>query len=111
MLRNQNIDSAVSLVSSSNGSWIKVEKQFEGFSLQAVISGSSSLNGTLKVQAAIDPGDAATNAADIANSTATVTADGVTMWSIGRHHFKWVRIVFTSTAGSGNMTTAINENV
>ncbi len=111
MQRNQNIDAAVSLAASSNGTVIKVEKQFEGFALQAVISGSGSLNGTLKIQAAIDTGDTPTNWADIGGTTAAVIADGVTMWSIGRHHFKWVRIVFTRTAGTGNLTTTLNENV
>lgn len=110
MLRNFAVDSAVSLASSSNGSSVGIQTNYNGFSMQAVISGSSSLNGTLKLQAAIDSGDTPTNWADIAGTTAAVTADGVTMWNIGRHHFRWVRIVFTRTAGSGTMTTTFNEN-
>jgi hypothetical protein len=111
VLRSQDIDSAVALSASSNGTPISVMKQFEGFALQAVISSSSSLNGTLKIQANIDSGSSTTNWADIGGTTATVIADGVTMWSIGRHHFKYVRIVWTRTAGSGTMTTTLNENV
>jgi hypothetical protein len=111
VLRNFDIDAAVSLASSANGTAVSVMKQFEGFSLQAVISSASSLNGTLKLQAAIDSATTPTNWADIGGTTAAVTADGVTMWSIGRHHFKWVRIVYTRTAGSGTMTTTINENI
>lgn len=111
VLRNQDIDSAVSLATSSNGTALLVDRQHAGFCLQSVISGASSLNGTLKLQAAIDTGNTAINWADIGGTTAAVTADGVVMWSVGRHHFKWTRIVWTRTAGSGTMTTTLNENV
>ncbi len=111
MLRNQNIDAAVSIGASVNGTAVRVDRQFEGFALQAVVSASSSPVGSIKLQASIDTGDTATNWADIGGTTAAITGDGVTMWSIGRHHFKWIRTVYTRTSGSATMTTTLNENV
>lgn len=110
MLRNFNVDSATSLAASVDGTAIPVDKNYEGFTIAAVISSASSLNGTLKLQAAIDAAATPTNWFDITAAT-TVTADGVTGWDINSVNYRWVRVVYTRTGGSGTMTTTFNENM
>lgn len=79
----------------------------------ATVSGSAALNGTLKLQACVDHGQSTgqgadtvtglTNWVDIAGSTSTVTADGSTLWNLSEMGFKWVRLAYTRTAGTGTL--------
>lgn len=83
--------------------------------IQATISGSGSLNGTLKLQASNDAGvDLANNPvpsqvtglsnwSDIAGTTQTVTVDGSSMWNVADIGFRWLRVVYTKTAGTGTI--------
>lgn len=112
MLRNFDIDSATSLGASANGTAVSVDKT-KYFAIACVISSASSLNGTLKMQASLYSGIAA----DIpsgswidATPATTVTVDGGTLFEAAMAQYKWVRIVYTRTGGSGALTTTFNEN-
>lgn len=115
MLRNFVIDSGTSLGASANGSAVSVDKNYGGFAIACVISSASSLNGTLKLQASLDAVTdssliASTSWADVPDSTVTVTTDGVTLYDVSDKNWKWVRVVYTRTGGSGSLTTTFNEN-
>lgn len=111
MLRNYDFDAATSLGASVDGTSICIDKNVYGFSMQAVVTSASSLSGTLKLQASIDVGSTPTNWADVSGTSAAVTANGVTTWSVrDRHNFKFIRIVWTRVGGSGSMVSTFNEN-
>lgn len=84
----------------------------------ATISGSASLNSTLKIQACVDPaqnpGTGATNISgltnwvDVASTSATVTSDGSTMWNIADIGWSWLRVVYTRTTGTGAIAIRAN---
>lgn len=111
MRRNFNIDSAVSYGATHTGTAVGVDKAYQGFALQVVLSSSSSIVGNLKVQASIDTSDLPVNWGDIADTVTALTADGTTIFNfdVGKH-FRWVRLVFTRTSGSATATTTFNEN-
>lgn len=79
--------------------------------IAATVSGSATLNGTIKLQASCDHGQRSgqapptgvTNWVDIAGTTSTITADGSTMWNLSGVGFKWLRAVYTRTAGTGTV--------
>lgn len=106
-----------SLGASFNSDPFKMENM-DLAAIQAVISGSSALNATLKLQASCDMGQdtgtgpagvqGLTNWVDVASSTTTVTADGVSMWNVSAVAWKWVRVVYTRTAGSGTIALLAN---
>lgn len=86
-----------------------------GFSAIVNLTGSSSLNGTLKLQVSNNAfldnvnNNPDPNAvwADQPGSTYTVTADGVYAWDLTATDFGAVRVVYTRTAGSANMVIYI----
>lgn len=113
MLRNYTIDSAQSMGGSLNGTAVPVDKAFDGFALQAVISSAVSPVGSLKVQASLDQvkeGANVTNWADIPDTVTAVSAAGTVIWHFDKCHYKWVRIVYTRTSGSATLDTSVNEN-
>lgn len=73
----------------------------------SVISSASSLNGALKLQLSIDE-SSPTNWADVSGSSTAVTADGVTQWSLTNVTARWVRLVYTRTGGTGDVSTNFN---
>lgn len=108
-IRNQPIDIAVSVGTTYTGSAIAVDKAFDGFAVQAVISAASSPVGTLKVQASLDTGTP-TNWADVSDTVTAVSAAGVWIWNFAQSHYAWVRVVYTRTSGSATLDTRLNEN-
>lgn len=110
-LRNYEIESALSLGATANGPWIPIDRQYNGFSIEAIVSAASSLNGTLKLQVTNIPQPGTADGADVTNSSVTLTGDGTTIWNVDRQHFKWVRYVWTRSAGTGALRTIFNENV
>jgi hypothetical protein len=74
----------------------------------ATVSGSAALNSTLTLQACLDPGTDArgslTNWVDVASSAVTVTADGTTMWNVADLAWRWLRIKYVRTAGTGTLS-------
>lgn len=85
-------------------------------SVTLAVTGGTSPTGTFKLQGCNDAGDAQTagaaaiadlaNWADIANATSAITTNGVTSISVADLAFRWVRVVFTYTSGTGGTVTA-----
>lgn len=110
MLRNFNVDIAVGIGTTYSGAAIPVDKAFDGFAVQAVISAASSPVGSLKVQASIDAAGSPTNWSDIPDTATAVSAAGSWIWNFSQTHFRWVRVVYTRTSGSATLDTTFNEN-
>jgi len=89
-----------------------------GYCVSATVTTSGSIGGSLALQGAVDFGGSspsqsvnATDVADwvdIAGSTQTITGAGVVTWNVEGAYYKWVRLVYTSTSGTGNITAKIN---
>lgn len=87
-----------------------------GFAIQAVITGTPV--GIIKLQGSCDAGTVGANSPpigtgvtnwnDIADSSQAVSAAGIIDWNYNGAFFKWVRVVYTSTSGTGNITVTIN---
>lgn len=88
-----------------------------GYAVQAVITGSPV--GTLKLQASVDDGDnwaegpgvgsGVVNWNDIPNTLAKVNGAEIISWSMDTQpNYKWARLIFTSTSGTGNITATVN---
>jgi len=113
-MRNLTLQASNALGASFNGTAINVDKN-SGFCLAAVVDTASTLNGTLKLQASLaavkEIADIpSTSWGDVSGITLTITADGCYLYTIDRHHFRWVRLVWTRTGGTGNVTQTFNEN-
>lgn len=87
------------------------------FSIQVVITGTAA--GTLTLQGSNDPVPDAnfpstpvwtpTNWTEIANSSEPVSGAGTVMYDFNQTPgFNWVRVVFTSSSGTGTMTIRLN---
>lgn len=90
------------------------------FSISAIVTLASSLNGTAKLQQCNDlgndPGTGPQNISglagwvDITGSSQTLTANGAYSWNYNQGAgFRWVRLLWTSVAGTG--TAACTYNV
>lgn len=64
-----------------------------------IISGSD-VAGTLKLQAS----DNATDWFDVANSSTAITASADAMWNISDVNYPYVRVAWTYTSGTGNIS-------
>lgn len=88
--------------------------QVYGYSVQAVFTGSP--NGTLKLQCSDDPGSAeraplgsgVTNWTDITGATFSITGAGDATFNVNLAFYKWARLVYTRTSGSGSLTARCN---
>lgn len=77
--------------------------QIYGFSFQSVFTGSP--NGTFKLQASNDDvklGFDVYNWTDIADSSQAITAAGDITWNFDGCFFKWVKVVYTFSSGTGS---------
>lgn len=84
--------------------------------IQATITGSPV--GTLKLQGSADLGTVGpvnpssgagiSTWTDINNSSASVTGAGSVTWNYQNIGYEWIRAVYTSTSGTGNITIKIN---
>lgn len=81
------------------------------YSIQLVFTGSPV--GTFKLQASIDPysgsnptGDTITNWTDVTDSDQAITAAGNHMWNVENAGYTWVRVIWTVTSGTGDLTVA-----
>lgn len=70
-----------------------------GFSVQAVFTGAP--DGSFKMQVSNDDTASPTNWSDVTGSSQAITAAGDIMWVYDGAHFKWARIVFTFSSGTG----------
>lgn len=85
------------------------------YAIQLVFDGAPV--GSFKLQASNDLGNSTsasasmqdsgiTNWTDIADSAAAISAAGDVMWQVENAGYNWVRVVWTVTSGSGNITSA-----
>lgn len=84
--------------------------------LQAVWTGAAP-TGTFKLQASCDAGTDAqtgpsgfgvTNWTDVASSSNAITASGDFMWNLTDMGYRWVRVVYTRTSGTGTLLITAN---
>lgn len=105
---------ATSAATSFNTPGISLEQQF-GYSLQYIITGTPV--GTLTIQGSNDtgfnaPAGGPVSAQNVVNwSTVTagqaITTTGTFLINMPDVMYKWVRVAYTSTSGSGNITVEI----
>jgi hypothetical protein len=84
------------------------------FSIQLVFTGP--IVGEFKLQASNDTGpneranisdtDTLINWTDVQDSTQAISAAGSHLWSVSDAGYKWVRVVWTATSGTGVLTSA-----
>lgn len=86
--------------------------QVFGFAIQAVITGS--VTGTAKLQVSCDPITRSnvtyqpTNWTDYTGSDQSIAGAGTAVWNVADVEFTWVRLVYTSVSGTGNISANIN---
>lgn len=96
---------ATAMASTINGPDINVNL-YQDFSFHAKWTGTPT--GSFKLQGSNDVGDSVTDWEDIPGSTLAVAgAAGTQMWNYTRSPFRWVRIVYTATSGSGTLSKMI----
>lgn len=107
---NKVVDNGISLAASVNGTWMLMESG-KGFAIQAVTT--SSAVGSLKLQASAEllSTNASTNNQDVSGTTQAVAAAGTYIWNLSAQKYRWVRIVYTRTSGTGTLTSTYNENL
>ena len=78
------------------------------YNVQATITGSPV--GTLKLQACIDVATPTVSSSwnDVASSTVTISGADIVMYDVSDISYKWVRLVYTRTSGTGAITALIN---
>ena len=101
-----------SLAASFNSDPFRVSSMIAA-AVQAVVSGSAALDGTLKLQASCDVGSygldgliaasSIPNWTDITGTSQAITADGANMWNVDAIGFRWLRVAYTKTAGTGTL--------
>jgi len=101
---------AADMSASFTGEPLKIE-EFTLFSIQAAWSGAS-VDGTLVLQASNDVGGYGDNTitgvvnwTDIPNTSQAITdASGTHLWNIIGAGWRWVRVKYARTAGTGTMS-------
>ncbi len=84
------------------------------YSIQAVYSGTPV--GSLKLQASNDivtlgaggGQPAITNWTDISGSTVGISAAGNYLWNVSNFGYRWTRLVYTQTSGTGTLNVVLN---
>jgi len=94
----------LSLASTQTGPSIEV-KGSDLYSIEAVVTAASSLNGTLKIQVSVS----GNNWSDLTGSTLTLTTDGTSIYSISEVAYNYVRLVWTRTGGSGTLNATVSR--
>lgn len=87
-----------------------------GFNVQCVTAGSAT--GTLQLQATSDAGvipeggpsaaTGLTNWVNVLGAAQTVTAAGVYMLNCSDQNYRWARVKYTRTAGTGTLNIRVN---
>lgn len=96
---------STAMASTINGPDINVNL-YQDFSLFVKWSGTPT--GTLKLQCSNDVGDSVTDWEDVPGSSVSVAgAAGQQVWNYTRAPFRWVRLVWTASSGSGTFTKVI----
>lgn len=87
------------------------------YSIQITVAGGAAPTGTFKLQFSNDLGSpnsaseaerevAVTHWTDITSATSAITTNGDVQFNRSNDGFRWVRVVFTFTSGTGNITYA-----
>jgi hypothetical protein len=87
------------------------------YSIQAVFTGAPT--GSFKIQASNDPGRpnigketpdpaayAVNNWTDLTDLTVAIVAAGDIMWNVQNAGYRWIRLVYTPSGGTGTITVA-----
>lgn len=86
-----------------------------GYSIQITIDGTPA--GTVKLQGSDDPvpdsqfnvkNYPVSNWTDIKNSSQAVTGAGYVVYNVADVAYNWVRVVYSASSGTGNMTALLN---
>lgn len=86
------------------------------FSIQVTWSGGSATVGTFKLQASNDPGDNGsgqgvsqpTHWTDVTSSSQAISGTpGSIMYDVTECAYRWVRLSYTNTSGTGTIQTAV----
>lgn len=83
--------------------------QIIGYAVQCVCTGSPV--GTLKLQVSCDLTDDKTrivNWDDLDSSSTAISAAGITTYNVDMQYYKWFRLVYTRTSGSGVLNAVYN---
>jgi hypothetical protein len=99
---NEKIVNAVSMAASFNSSPILLD-QIYGFSFQVIFTGTP--NGSFKLQCSNDDvklESQVSNWSDVASTAQSITAAGNLFYNINYAFYKWVRVVYTASSGSGS---------
>lgn len=101
---NQKIAPAEDMSGSFNSPAVDIANLI-GYSLQAVFTGTP--NGTFKLQASCDDLEAPVNWTDVGSSSVAITAAGSAIWNNDGAHYRWVRLVYTRSSGSGSCDVTV----
>lgn len=102
------LSSAVDMGSSFNSTGINLISQY-AYSIQGVWTGGTAV-GTFKLQGSNDPGDNGvgntanqpTNWTDISSSSQAISGSpGSILYDVTECSYRWVRLVYTRTSGTG----------
>lgn len=93
-----------SLGASLNSGYINIRESV-GFALYLKWSGVTAA-GEFKIQISNDSGSVPSNWVDLAGSQLTVAGAGDQLWNVSNAFFSYVRIVYTRTGGTGDITNA-----
>lgn len=84
--------------------------QVYAYAIQAVVTGTSP-NGTLKAQFSCDdvPSESdVTNWSDVSGATVSISATGTYGFLVEFAPYKWIRLVYTRTSGTGAINVTLN---
>lgn len=105
--------SAGNMGASVNGVPFRIDES-DVFAIQAVVSGSASLDGTLRLQASCDVGPEATavvNWTDVPDTDEAVVSDGTFLWNIVGAGWRWVRLAWVWTSGTGTLAARVQAKL
>lgn len=99
---------AVSAASDRNSVWYDLSNE-RGYSIAVQFTGTDVI-GTLSLDAAVgddDPNIVSPVYAQITNSSTSITASSDVVYAVSDAEYRWVRIVWDYTSGTGNMTAIV----
>lgn len=113
---NTLIINAGDLASDVTSEAVTLESMF-GYAIQCVLTGAPV--GALKLQASCDIGTNAASASaagtgitnwnDLTGTTTAISAAGTFLFNQDAQYYKWVRVVYTATSGTGAISARINS--
>jgi hypothetical protein len=114
MIKVSQLISAGNMIANINSPGIDLQ-DIKGISLQAIYTGSP--NGTLKVQVSndiVDVGSSNDQASSVINwtdypsSSVAISAAGSSIWNYDGFNYRWIRLVFTFSSGTGTLNVSFS---